>query len=578
SLPQLTSCFRHTLLVYLPTAFPLLFLPILFVQSRRISRRFDALSITVIFVTRLVLNVLLLSTATAVLVLNCFFIAGTSSSDVVYPCVWMLFFILHLIFDCNRARCGQISSGIQHLSFVLSAICGLPEFAHNIQSKVYEDSLPLFVLNMVFWPVIVLQTLLYCFADKRNANSHKSVELDSSFINRLTIWWFTTIPMRGSKKDLEMDDLFELNHGSSSAHLGALFEKYWLPAMRGTNDNILEVGQRGLAKLPAEPSIIFALFRMFKYDFITASLIKVLSDTLQFGQPFLLNQLIGFVSSPDAPFWLGISYALLMFAVSEVRSMILNAYFNIMVRMSMKIQTALTTAVYRKTLRLSSTARRKRTVGEIINLMAIDVEVFQAMTQQVQQFWSCPYQITFALVYLLFTLGYSASPGVVIMIVLIPINIFSSVFIKKWQMNAMKMKDQRVKMVNEVLNGIKVIKLYAWEEPMEAHIDEIRERELALVRKSGLVRSALDTFNNSSPFLVAAASFGTFILSSDEHILTPQIAFVSLTLFNQLKMPMAIIAMLINVTVQVNATDWSLGRMRIMTSCGRTSCGRAYSH
>lgn len=64
---------------------------------------------------------------------------------------------------------------------------------------------------------------------------------------------------------------------------------------------------------------------------------------------------------------MGISYALLMFVASEVkhiffenkdllkiafqlqmRSLVLNAYHSIMIRMGMKIQTALTTAVYRK--------------------------------------------------------------------------------------------------------------------------------------------------------------------------------------------------------------------------------------
>ncbi|GMR45589.1 hypothetical protein PMAYCL1PPCAC_15784, partial [Pristionchus mayeri] len=544
SLPHLTNCFRHTILVYLPTAFLLVFLPILFVQARRISRRFERLPVTAIFIARLVLNVFLLLNSTAVLVLNIFFIDDTVTSDIVYPCVWMLFFILHLIIDWNRLRCGQISAGIQHLSIIISAICGAPEFAYHIENSTFQQSIPIFALEMAFWPILLLQTLLYCFADKRTAKSHKSEELDSSFINRLTIWWFTTIQIRGARKDLEMDDLFELNHGSTSEHLSALFEKYWLPPMRAYQQKLHEAEKRGDKEMPSQPSMIFALFRMFKYEFITASLLKMRHNY------HILSQLIGFVSTPDAPFWLGISYALLMFIVSELRSMILNAYFNIMMRMGMKIQTALTSAVYRKTLRLSSTARRRKTVGEIINLMAIDVEVLQMVTPQIQQFWSCPYQIIFALTYLIFTLGYSASPGVLIMIIFVPINIFSSVFIKRWQMNAMKMKDQRVKMVNEVLNGIKVIKLYAWEEPMEAHIDEIRQRELALYRKSGLVRSMLDTFNNASPFLVAASSFGTFILSSDEHILTPQIAFVSLTLFNQLRMPMVIIAMLINMMVQ----------------------------
>ncbi|GMR45582.1 hypothetical protein PMAYCL1PPCAC_15777, partial [Pristionchus mayeri] len=571
TLPHLTDCFRHTILFYLPTAFLLLLLPVLFVQANRMKRRFDRLSITRIFKSRIVFNVFLLLNSTVVLVLNSFFIDGTVASDIVHPCVCMLFFTLHLVIDWNRARCGQISSGIQHLSLILWTICGLPEFYYNIENRTFEKSIPIFVLYMAFWPIILLQTILYCFADEHKTKLYKSEELDSSFINRLTIWWFTTIQIRGARKDLEMGDLFELNNGSSSEYLGALFEKYWIPAMQAYQQNLQEAEKRGDMKLPSEPSLIYALFRMFKYEFITASFLKVSSN--QF-----LTQLITFISTPDAPFWLGLSYALLMFFVSEFRSMILNAYFNIMMRMGLKIQMALTTAVYRKTLRLSSTARRQKTIGEIINLMAIDVEIFQLVTPQIQQLWSCPYQITFALVYLIFTLGYSASPGVLIMIVFVPINIFSSVFIKRWQINAMKMKDQRVKMVNEVLSGIKVIKLYAWEEPMEKHINEIRERELALIRKSGFVRSVLDTFNNASPFLVAASSFGTFILSSDKHILTSQIAFVSLTLFNQLRSPMVVLAMLINLIVQAIVSNRRLRNFLVSEELDDSNVKRNEAH
>ncbi|GMT22973.1 hypothetical protein PFISCL1PPCAC_14270, partial [Pristionchus fissidentatus] len=550
TLPHLTTCFQHTILAYIPTVFLCVFFPILIVQSNRISRRFDALPWSALLIIKMVINLYLLLNSVAVLVLNTLVVDDTHTVDIIYPVVWILFFVLHLIIDLNRRRCGHVSAGIQHLSFILFTICGVPEFAYHIENQVCEYPTIIFAMYMAFWPVIVLQMLLYAWSDRRAPKADKSAELDSSFINRLTIWWFTGVQITGSKRDLQMEDLHELNRGATSEHLATLFEKYWLPAMKAHQMKKSELLKKGVEKEPAEPSLVYALYRMYKYEFITASLLKILSDTLQFAQPFLLNQLIGFVSSPDAPFWMGLSYAILMFLTSEIRSMILNAYFNIMMRMSMKVQTSLTTAVYRKTLRLSATARRKRTVGEIINLMAIDVEVFQMITPQIQQFWSCPYQIVFALVYLFLTLGYSASPGVVIMILFVPINIFSSIFIKGWQTRQMKLKDERVKMVNEILNGIKVIKLYAWEEPMERHVAEIRERELDLIKKAQLVKSLLDTFNNASPFLVAASSFGTFILSSDAHILTPQIAFVSLTLFNQLKSPMIIVAMLINLIVQ----------------------------
>lgn len=72
----------------------------------------------------------------------------------------------------------------------------------------------------------------------------------------------------------------------------------------------------------------------------------------------------------------------------------------------------------------------------------------------------------------------------------------------------MIVKDERTKMVNEVLNGIKVIKLYAWEEAMEKTIENLRNKELALIRKAGLLSSFSDMLNCASPFLV----FNTYLL------------------------------------------------------------------
>ena len=50
---------------------------------------------------------------------------------------------------------------------------------------------------------------------------------------------------------------------------------------------------------------------------------------------------------------------------------------------------------------------------------------------------------------------------------------------------------------------------------------------------------------------MALSSFATFIFIDSNNILTPQIAFVSLTLFNQLRTPMSQVAELITQTVQV---------------------------
>ena len=57
-------------------------------------------------------------------------------------------------------------------------------------------------------------------------------------------------------------------------------------------------------------------------------------------------------------------------------------------------------------------------------------------------------------------------------------------------------------MVNEVLAGMKVIKLYAWEPPMEKVIESLRNKELVLIRKAAFLRTFSDMLNTASPFLV----------------------------------------------------------------------------
>ncbi|KIH48829.1 hypothetical protein ANCDUO_21098 [Ancylostoma duodenale] len=66
-----------------------------------------------------------------------------------------------------------------------------------------------------------------------------------------------------------------------------------------------------------------------------------------------------------------------------------------MFRVGTKIQSTLTTAVYNKTLKLSNSSRRQKTQGEIVNLMAIDVDRFRLITPQLQQYWSSPMQVSF---------------------------------------------------------------------------------------------------------------------------------------------------------------------------------------
>ena len=102
------------------------------------------------------------------------------------------------------------------------------------------------------------------------------------------------------------------------------------------------------------------------------------------------------------------------------------------------------------------------------------------------------------------------------------------------------------KLMDEILNGIKVLKLYAWERSFEAKVNEIRRHEEGALIKAAYLNAITSFLWTSAPFLVALASFATFVLIDENNVLDANTAFVSLTLFNLLRIPLNILPMLVS--------------------------------
>ena len=118
----------------------------------------------------------------------------------------------------------------------------------------------------------------------------------------------------------------------------------------------------------------------------------------------------------------------------------------------------------------------------------------------------------------------------------------------------MKDKDKRVKLMDEILNGIKVLKLYAWEPSFGEQILDIRENEIGSLKKAALLNAFATFLWTCAPVLVALSSFTVFVLISEENILDAQTAFVSLTYFNMLRIPLNFLPSLLVYLVQVNVS------------------------
>ena len=103
--------------------------------------------------------------------------------------------------------------------------------------------------------------------------------------------------------------------------------------------------------------------------------------------------------------------------------------------------------------------------------------------------------------------------------------------------------------MDEILNGIKVLKLYAWEKSFQQKVLDIRKSELSALIKAAYMNAFTSFLWTSAPFLVALASFTCYVLIDENNILDANTAFVSLTLFNLLRIPLNILPMLVRHSV-----------------------------
>lgn len=269
-----------------------------------------------------------------------------------------------------------------------------------------------------------------------------------------------------------------------------------------------------------------------------AGILQVFITALIFASPFLLNELITYVTLMNAPLWQGLLMAFAFFLTTFLTAIFNGQYFLKTMTVGFRIRTGLISAIYRKALRISSAAKKDTTVGEIVNLMAVDAQRFTELISYFHDLWSGPLVMGIAIWLLWRQLGVAVFAGLAVMIFMIPISGVFAAKLQSLQVTQMEIKDERVKSMNEVLSGMKVLKLYAWEPSFENLILGIRNKELKVLKKAALFNAGTFFTWSLAPFLVSLTSYCTFVLLGNT--LDPNIAFVSMTLFNILAFPMGI--------------------------------------
>ncbi|XP_030831926.1 multidrug resistance-associated protein 4 isoform X1 [Strongylocentrotus purpuratus] len=293
-------------------------------------------------------------------------------------------------------------------------------------------------------------------------------------ISKLFFHWVSPVFYSAFKdKTVQTNDLYEIMEEDSSDFLGKNLEKNWDKEVT----NLKEKGKR--------PSLVRAVIKTYGWIYALYGILFICEEALRLVQPIFLMNLTsyfspkndngGLMSKEEAYYW-AMALALSQFLLALVHG---PNFFGIQ-RLGMQVRVALCTMVYKKTLKLNNNSLRVTTAGQVNNLMTNDVNRFDQLFVFLHYIWLGPLQgiAVFLLLVFYLDLGYAAAPGFGIMIFLIPINMCLGRLFSVLRRKTAQFTDQRVAVMTEVITAMRVIKMYAWENPFAMVVKKLRSLEI----------------------------------------------------------------------------------------------------
>ncbi|PCH42273.1 hypothetical protein WOLCODRAFT_137808 [Wolfiporia cocos MD-104 SS10] len=397
----------------------------------------------------------------------------------------------------------------------------------------------------------------------------------------ITFSWITDLLSLGYVRPLEAPDLYKLqDHRSSQVIADRILASFDRRQKEAAEYNVrlangeITPGLRGLwwsirgKRAEREKqwrekdgkkraSLAYALNDSVKWWFWTGGFMKLVADVSTVLSPLVVKALISFATESYAAHGLGdydkipsigrgVGLAIGLLLMQILTSICTHHFFYRATSSGVLLRGGLITAIYDRSLRLTTRARSTLTNGKLVNHISTDVSRIDFCCGFFQLSFTAPVQMIICLVILLINLGPSALAGFAFFVLCTPVQTVAMRRLMRLRMKSMGWTDKRSKMLQELLGGMKVIKFFSWEVPYLKRIGELRAKEMAYIRSLLLIRSANNAIAISLPTLASVLSFIVYSLAG--HSLNAANIFSSLTLFNLLRMPLMFLPLALSAT------------------------------
>ncbi|XP_039444244.1 probable multidrug resistance-associated protein lethal(2)03659 [Culex pipiens pallens] len=330
-------------------------------------------------------------------------------------------------------------------------------------------------------------------------------------LSRYTFWWLRNLFRTGLKRPIDEADIYETLSAHQSEQLSYQFEDRWKLELKKDR-----------------PSFLRVIVAIYGWTILANGFMYTTIDSFsRIVQPLCLGGLVSYfapgqttISKTEAYYYAGGIVACSFVPVAVFHHFILYIF-----QIGMKIRVACCSLLYKKALRITKAAGTDGLTGQVINLMSNDVAKFDTATGFVHDIWKGPIELVVLGWFIYREIGVAGLIGIAFLLSFIPLQAWVGKKAASFRLKTATRTDRRVRFMNEIIQGIQVIKMYAWEHSFSRMVDSIRRREVAGIRGTLFIRAGLLSFNLVSRLsiflsLVGYCYFGNVFTAKKVFIVT----------------------------------------------------------
>ena len=317
----------------------------------------------------------------------------------------------------------------------------------------------------------------------------------------------------GYEKSLELDDLFQLDNKDDAKYIHNEISKAWL------NE----------CKTRKEPKLSKALYNIWGKSFLKFGVWILMESWLKLISAVFIGYMLNEFSKDDYNVNNAIIYASIIAICSFGLCITHHRYFFNCYRFTMQLGSALIGICYEKTLKLNINTFAILPPGKIFNIISNDVRKFYRFCSFTHFLWVGIQETIIILIILWHDIGVYSLLGFAVCLATIPLQAYFSKKFAKHRQKAATFGDTRIKYMKEMINGIEVIKMNAYEKPYTERIQESRKLESNELINASKLKAINQAIFYLAPTTIAFIIFT--IYSSNGNRLTNEIVYRSLALF-----------------------------------------------